>query len=105
MFLFLTTWLLGAAGAVIGSMLGGTFGEHPLFLGAVAGGILASAAAVYIATWRGWVPATQRVRVMVGAVIGFVLAAIIATQTLSSPIGPIASSLLIGVGAVLANRR
>jgi len=102
---FLATWLLGGAGAVIGSMLGGAFGEHALFIGAMVGGVLAIAAAVYLAVWRGWVTATQRTRVTIGAILGFAAAALIATRTLSSPIGPALSSLLIGVGAVLANRR
>jgi hypothetical protein len=101
LFLFLTTWLLGAAG----SMIGAAFGRLPLFTFALMGGAIGSIGAVRIAAWRGWIPSDLRPRVMVGAVIGFVLAAIIATQTLSSPIGPVASSLLIGVGAVLPNRR
>lgn len=102
---FLITWLFGGAGAVIGSILGGAFGEHPLFIGAMVGGVLAIAAAVHIAVWRGWVSAAQRTRVTVGAILGFAAAALIATRTLSSPIGPALSSLLIGIGAVLANRR
>ena len=86
-------------------MIGAAFGRLPLFTFALMGGAIASVGAVRIAVWRGWIPPDRRSRVMVGAVIGFVLAAIIATQTLSSPIGPVASSLLIGVGVVLANRR
>ncbi len=103
--LFLVTWLCGGAGAVLGSMLGGAFGEHALFVGAMLGGVLAVAAAVQLAAWRGWVTAPQRTRVTVGAILGFAAAALIATRTLSSPMGPALSSLLIGVGAVLANRR
>lgn len=105
MFLFLTTWLLGAAGAVAGSMIGAAFGRFPLFTFALMGGAIGAMSAVRIAVWRGWISPERRPRVMVGAVIGFALAAIIATQTLSSPVGPVASSLLIGIGAVLANRR
>ena len=103
--LFLTTWILGTVGAVGGSIIGAAFGEHPLFVGAFLGGALASAAAVRLAEWRGWVTRERRGRVMAGAVIGFVIAAIIATQSLSSPVGPGLSSLLTGVGAILANRR
>lgn len=103
--LFLITWLLGTAGAVIGSMIGAAFGEHPLFIGAMVGGVLAIAAAVRLAGSRGWISAAQHTRITVGAILGFAAAALIATRTLSSPIGPALSSLLIGVGAVLANRR
>jgi uncharacterized membrane protein len=103
--LFLSTWLIGSAGAVLGSMIGAAFGNASLFAGAVLGGAIATAVAVRLAVWRGWILRERSNRVMIGALIGFAIAAIIATQTLSSPIGPVASSLLIGVGAVLANRR
>jgi hypothetical protein len=103
--LFLVTWLLGGAGAVAGSMLGGAFGDHPLFIGALLGGALAIVGAVRLAEWRKWIPRTSRSRVTAGAILGFIIAAAIATRTLSSPIGPALSSLLTGVGAVLAARR
>ncbi len=86
-------------------MIGAAFGQHALFAGAILGGIAGAAGAVRFAEWRGWVPRERRGRVIGGAVLGFVVAAIIATQTLSSPVGPGLSSLLIGAGAVLANRR
>ncbi len=90
---------------MLGSMIGGAFGEHPLFIGALIGGAVATAAAARLAEWRGWVAREQRMRVTVGGILGFAAAALIATRMLSSPIGPALSSLLIGVGAVLANRR
>jgi hypothetical protein len=40
----------------------------------------------------------------IGTGVGFLIAALIATNTLSSPIGPVASTLLIGAGAVLGVR-
>jgi hypothetical protein len=103
--LFLSAWLLGGAGAVLGSMMGAAFGQRALFLGALIGGALSSAGAVRLAEWRGWVQRERRIKVMIGAVLGFVLAAAIAMHTLSSPIGPALGSLLIGLGAVLANGR
>ncbi len=103
--LFLVTWLLGGAGAVVGSMIGGAFGDHPLFIGALLGGMLAIVGAVRLAEWRNWIARPSRMRVTVGAILGFIVAAAIATRTLSSPIGPALSSLLVGVGAVLGNRR
>ena len=105
MLLFLSAWLLGGTGAVLGSMIGAAFGHRALFMGALVGGALASAGAVRVAEWREWVPRERRTKVMIGAVLGFVLAAAIAMHTLSSPIGPALGSLLIGVGAVLANSR
>jgi hypothetical protein len=38
---------------------------------------------------------------LLGAEIGFLAAALAAMKTLSSPIGPIIGSLLIGIGAVI----
>ena len=96
--------MLGSAGAVFGSMLGNALGDRALVIGACLGGIVGSSAAVLAATARGWVAPERRGRVILGAVAGFIVAALIATQTLSSPIGPVLSSLLIGLGAVLANR-
>lgn len=103
--LFLVTWLIGSAGAVAGSMIGGAFGDHPLLIGAWLGGMLASAGAVRVAEWRNWVPRSLRLRVMAGAVLGFIAAALIASRTLSSPIGPVIASLMIGFGAVWTARR
>jgi hypothetical protein len=42
---------------------------------------------------------------VLGAAIGFLLACAVAANTLSSPVGPIMSTLLIGVGAVLGSSR
>ena len=39
----------------------------------------------------------------IGTAVGFLLAAIIAIKTISSPIGPIASTLLIGLGATIGS--
>ena len=103
--LFLVTWLLGGAGAVVGSMIGAAFGDHPLFIGALLGGMLAIVGAVRLAEWRKWIARPSRGRVMAAAILGFIIAAAIATRTLSSPIGPALSSLLIGVGAVFGARR
>jgi hypothetical protein len=104
--LFLIAWFLGTACAVGGSMLGAAFdNEHALFVGALLGGVIGCILAVRIAVWRRWVARERSGRVTLGAVIGFAIASAIATQTLSSPIGPSLSSLLIGLGAVIANRR
>ena len=105
MLLFLSAWLIGGAGAVLGSMIGAAFGQRALVFGALLGGALASASAVRLAEWRGWVQRERRIKVVIGAVLGFALAAAIALHTLSSPIGPALGSLLIGLGAVLANGR
>jgi hypothetical protein len=40
-----------------------------------------------------------------GAALGFIAAATVAVNTLSSPIGPVFSTALIGVGALVGARR
>ena len=97
---FLET-LLGGAGAVAGSMLGNAFGRGGLLIGATIGGIAAVVAAGYLTCRFSWIHRRERLWVVIGGIAGFGVACLVALATLSSPAGPIASSLLIGVGAVL----
>jgi fructose-specific phosphotransferase system IIC component len=102
--LFLLMWIVGGLGAAVGSMVGHAFGSRGLFIGGIVGGLLAVALVSQFAAWRGWISKSQRGMTTLGGTLGFLLAATIATRTLSSPIGPILSSLLIGLGAVLGAR-
>ena len=102
--LFLVMWIVGGLGAAVGSMVGHAFGSRGLFVGGVVGGLLAVALAAQFAAWRGWIARSQRGMTTLGAILGFIVAAFIATRTLSSPIGPILSSLLVGMGALLGAR-
>ena len=99
--LFVLVTLLGGAGAVVGSMLGKAFGRGGLLIGAVVVGVAAVIAASYLACRVGCIHRRERLWVIVGGIAGFGVACLVALATLSSPAGPIASSLLIGVGAVL----
>jgi hypothetical protein len=58
-----------------------------------------------IALWRHWIARSQLWPTTLGAAVGFGAACAIAVNTLSSPIGPIMSTLLIGAGAVLGSIR
>jgi hypothetical protein len=97
---FLET-LFGGAGAVAGSLLGNAFGRGGLLIGATVGGIAAVIAAGYIACRLDWIHRRERLWVIAGGIAGFGVACLVALASLSSPAGPIAASLLIGVGAVL----
>ena len=99
--LFLLEVLLGGAGAVGGSMLGNAFGRGGLFAGAVIGGIAMVIVAGYIACRLDCVVERERLWVIGGGIAGFLVACLVTLATLSSPVGPLAASLLIGVGAVL----
>ncbi|HEY3114329.1 MAG TPA: hypothetical protein VGJ62_11640 [Gemmatimonadaceae bacterium] len=99
--LFIVMCIVGGLGAAVGSILGHFLGSQGLFIGAIVGGLLAVAIGARFAAWRGWVALSQWPLTAVGASFGFIVAALIATRTLSSPVGPILSALLIGAGALL----
>ena len=98
MALFILLVFAGGAGAFAGSVLGNAFGRAGLFAGGVIGGASASAAAAFLASRLKWIGIDERVPTACGAVAGFLAAALIAVNTLSSPVGPVASTLLTGAG-------
>jgi len=102
--LFVLLIAAGGAGAFAGSVLGGLVGPRALFVGAVAGGVVGSAVAPALAAKWHWLQPGEVARTAAGAVAGFLAAALVAVNTMSSPVGPVLSTLLIGVGG-LAGRR
>ena len=104
MALFTLLVLAGGAGAFVGSVLGNAFGRTGLFAGGVIGGVAASALAAFVAGWLKWIERDARVPTACGAVAGFLTAALVAVNTLSSPVGPLASTLLTGVGGLIGLR-
>jgi hypothetical protein len=98
--LFVLLVFAGGAGAFAGSVLGSAFGRTGLFAGGVMGGVIASAAAAFLAARLQWIARDERMPTAIGAMIGFLTAALIAVNTLSSPIGPVTSTLLTGVGGL-----
>jgi hypothetical protein len=103
--LFLVACALGGFGGALGSIVGHAIGEGGLWAGASLGGLLASMLIARIALWRRWIVRSQYWPTVLGTAIGFLLARAVAVNTLSSPVGPILSTLLIGVGAVLGSLR
>lgn len=104
LYLFIAATLLGGLGAMFGSILGNSFGRTGLMMGAIFGGLMLSTMAVRIALRRKWIGPAQFRASVIGANIGFILAAVIAVRTLSSPVGPVLSAMLIGAGAVVGSR-
>ena len=102
--LFVLLVLAGGSGAFVGSVLGNAVGRTGLFAGAVVGGTSASAAAAFLAARMKWIAIDERVPTACGAVAGFLAAALIAVNTLSSPVGPVLSTLLTGVGGLIGRR-
>jgi hypothetical protein len=103
--LFVLTMILGGLGGALGSMAGHALGSPGLYAGGVIGGLIGVAVAARLAVAFKWIARESFARTAIGAAIGFLVAALIAVNTLSSPVGPVASSLLIGIGAVIGARR
>lgn len=102
--LFVSAMILGGLGGMLGSMLGNAFGKNGLFVGGVIGGLVAAILTGRIAAARKWVPSSGWRHVAIGAALGFLAAVAIAVNTLSSPIGPVLSTILVGVGALIGAR-
>lgn len=94
----------GGAGAFLGSVVGAAFGHSMLLVGGMLGGLIASPAAALLAARLGWIDRGDTKVTAAGAAVGFLAAATLAVNTLSSPVGPLTSPLLIGLGG-LAGRR
>ena len=99
--LFLLMMFLAGAGGVLGSIAGNAFGRGGLITGGVVGGCLFVLAAGYLAARWSWIRPGQRIWAVAGGEFGFLLAVMVALSTLSSPVGPVLSTLLVGTGAVL----
>ena len=96
---------LGGLGAFLGSTLGNAAGKTGLFVGAMLGGAIAIALGVRLAARLALVPQTRIAHATLGALGGFALAALVAVNTLSSPLGPVLSVVLIGLGAIFGAAR
>lgn len=87
--------------ALLGSAVGGRFGRSSLFVGGFVGGIAGCCLAAWFANRMEWISKSMVRSVAVGAVLGFIVAAVIAMNFLRSPVIPLASSLLVGFGGLL----
>ena len=102
--LFVVSTILTGALAAIGSMAGHFSGpRHGVMLGGVLGGVIGATLSSRVAVRLKWISREDSFPTTLGAAIGFLAAAFIAMKTLSSPIGPILSSLLIGIGALIGS--
>ena len=89
--------------ALIGSAAGAALAHRVLFVGAYLGGLLGSCAAAWLAGRLKWISDAATKATAVGTAIGFLVAATIAINTLQSPVGPVLSTLLIGVGGLVGS--
>ena len=94
----------GGAGGVLGSMIGAAFGKTALFAGGVIGGVIATPLAVVLAGAFGWIDRRAVKPAAIGATLGFLAAAAIAVNTLSSPIGPMLATTLVPIGGLIGEQ-
>jgi hypothetical protein len=85
----------------VGSVLGHSLGQTGLFAGAVVGGFAGVGLATWLSAQFGLLSPENLIATFIGGSIGFIVATIIAVNTLFTPIIPLASIVLIGVGALL----
>jgi ABC-type protease/lipase transport system fused ATPase/permease subunit len=98
--LFIAASVIGGLGGFLGSVLGNAFGREGLFAGGFIGGALLAPVTAWIARWRHWIEPSQFWPVVAGAGVGFLAAATLAVNTLSSPVGPLIATTLTGLGAL-----
>ena len=103
-YVFLVSCLLAGIGGAVGSILGNGFGGRGLWIGGVVGGLLGAMSAAIVSRAAGWIVPHQVRATAAGAAVGFLAAALIAVNTLSSPIGPVLSTALVGIGALAGAR-
>lgn len=95
------TSVLSGSAAVLGSILGNAGGQLWLMGGAVLGGVIGTIAAARLAS-RFRVIAPRQVRAAsIGGLVGFGIAAPLAASNLHTPVIPILSSALPGLGSLL----
>jgi hypothetical protein len=107
--LFILLLVAGGAGGFVGSVIGAAFGHGMLFAGGIAGGLITTPAAAFLAARLRWIDRAERTGTALGAALGFLAAVGVAVNTLHSPVGPLLSPLLVGLGGLagrnLAKRR
>jgi hypothetical protein len=104
LWLFVVSCLLGGLGGALGSVVGHAVGPRGLWAGGLAGGLLAALLSARVAVWRRWVAPREYWGTAAGTAVGFLAATLVAVNTLSSPVGPVLSTALVGAGALLGSR-
>jgi hypothetical protein len=90
---------------MFGSIAGhGIADDLGLVFGGVLGVLIASAVTGWIAAAAKWITVEQRTRTITWTAVGSVIASLIATHSLSSPIGPVVSTVLAGFGALYGSK-
>jgi len=97
----LACWLVTGFGAAAGSIVGNAAGPSGLKAGAILGGIAGLLIAVTIAGKLAWLPSRERTGAFLGGLAGFAVAVPITLSNMHTPLIPIVSCGLAGVGALV----
>jgi hypothetical protein len=98
--LFLS-WLATGFVAAVGSILGNAAGVRGLKAGAVAGGVLGLLGAVVVAKRLAWLPSDETRGAFFGGLAGFAFAVPITLTHMRTPVIPVLSCALVGIGTLL----
>jgi hypothetical protein len=101
--LFVLLVVAGGLGGFVGSVVGAAFGKRALFAGGVLGGLITSPIGAWVAARFNWIRPAFVNATAIGAAAGFVAAVTLAVSTLSSPVGPLLSPLLVGAGGLVGH--
>jgi len=97
----LLCWLMTGLATVGGSILGNAGGPTGLKAGAVLGGIIGLLIAIGIAKRLAWIPPAEIRGGFVGGLIGFAVAIAITLSNMDTPVAPVMSTGLVGVGVLI----
>jgi len=101
LYLFLLVCLFAGFLTFAGSVLGHAMRQTGLFVRAVIGGFAGVGLAIWVSTRAGFLPKANYLPALIGGVTGYVVAAVISANSLWTPIIPLASVALIGVGSLV----
>src|SRR5215831_13583698 len=101
---FIVLVIAAGMGAAVGSALGSLIAHRLVFAGGAIGGLSGSWLGAWISARVNWIPQSETMAVALGATVGLACAVLIAVSTLHTPVGPILSTLLVGVGGLVGRR-
>jgi hypothetical protein len=99
--LFLIVCFLSGVSTLFGSVLGHSVGGNGLFIGAIVGGSLGVLISTWLAMRFNLIERSTYGAVAISGLVGFLLASGIAVTNLHTPIIPLMSVALVGLGAIV----
>lgn len=101
----LLAWLLTAAGATLGALVGNLFGRQGRFLCASVLGTLSVLVAIEVLTKRGWLDGERRRGGSIGGLSGLAIGGPIALMNIHSPLTAFGALAMVGVGVLVGAGR